>query len=341
MNSKILLLCIIFLFSTTFHALKSQSVPSSEENIPYLVTFGKDSKTAWGDEDFCQIFFFIIPKDEKKPVFIRVFDPETGGKFDEIKDKPDSKTKFSIFGGKGAYTDHDSINEQSTGQYNSGISIASKTNEQPTGHYNSGIPLASKTFDNQKEYDGKWFTFGPFNPSEGEYVEKYGGNIIKIIAEGSAGNDGNLYKYFLSTDPVNNIKVEGSNAVTFEYTFRLNDQQGNVSHIYPFVNRDVLSVEVHTYDYDYDGIVRIVSVSKKSELIIVSGDDQWASSRHKITDLEKNTSLDIQMIKTTGNKNNNVVFYITNQYNSRLPFFTSPIGGVPKYNYKIGVRPQR
>ena len=315
-----LLLSCLLIFNAGIVA--AQSVPSSEENIPYLVTFGKESMTSWGDDDFCQTFFFIIPKEEKKPIFIRVFDPDTGGDFDEIKEKADTKTRYSIFGGKGAFTNHDAVLEQ------------------PVGQYKSGTLLSTKIFDSNKDFNGKWYSFGPFNPTEGEYIEEHQGYVIKLIAEGISGNDGNLYKYFLSTDKDNNVKVEGANMFTFEYTFRLQNEAGSVSHIYPFVNKDVVSIKIHTFDFDNDGMVRIVSVAKKFEIINVSGDDHWKESLHKISDAEKNTSLDIQMIKRTASKDNNVVFYITNQYGNLLPFFTSPIGGAPKIGVNIGVRPK-
>ena len=32
----------------------AQQVPSVEENIPYLVTFGKAGSKSWGDPDFSQ-----------------------------------------------------------------------------------------------------------------------------------------------------------------------------------------------------------------------------------------------------------------------------------------------
>ncbi|MCD4711267.1 MAG: hypothetical protein K8R52_10495, partial [Bacteroidales bacterium] len=34
-----------------------QPVPNVEENIPYLMTFGEDAETSWGDDDFTQAFF--------------------------------------------------------------------------------------------------------------------------------------------------------------------------------------------------------------------------------------------------------------------------------------------
>ncbi|MEZ5000438.1 MAG: hypothetical protein R2744_07635 [Bacteroidales bacterium] len=39
----------------------AQPVPAWDENIPYLMTFGKDGKNpSWGDDDFSQTFFFKI-----------------------------------------------------------------------------------------------------------------------------------------------------------------------------------------------------------------------------------------------------------------------------------------
>src|SRR5512137_3012039 len=85
--------------------LSGQPVPGKDENIPFLVTFGKDGKTSWGDDDFYEIFFFTIPKDYKKPLYIRVFDPDCGGENDEIQGEFNTKTTFSVFGGKGVDPD--------------------------------------------------------------------------------------------------------------------------------------------------------------------------------------------------------------------------------------------
>ena len=71
---------------------------------------------------------------------------------------------------------------------------------QPTGNYKSGNLLGSKSFGDQPAYDQKWYTFGPFNPSEGEYVAMFDGYVFKVICDGIEGDDGNLYRYFLSTN---------------------------------------------------------------------------------------------------------------------------------------------
>jgi hypothetical protein len=196
--------------------------------------------------------------------------------------------------------------------------------------------LYTKVFDSNEIYDAEWYTFGPFNPSEGEFVNEYGGYIFKVICEGISGDDGNLYRYFLSTSPVENKPVEGGNAFTFEYTFRLSDDPANVAHLYPYVEENVVSITVKNFDFDNDGQLNIVSMAKKAELSRASGDNIWETTIHKIVDKEKKTTLDVQFIKSRKViRNNNVTLYVTNQYGGLLPVYTIPIGGTPQHNYKI------
>jgi hypothetical protein len=298
-----------------------QSAPAEDENIPYLMTFGKKAETSWGDDDFVQTFFFLIPEKFKKPVYIRVFDPDCGGEGDELNGTFDSETAFSVFGGKKCWSDE------------------AAQSPDPIGNYKSGNLLATKTFGVNSKYDQNWYTFGPFNPTEGEYVAKFGGNVLKIVAEGLTGDDGNMYRYFLSTSPDENKPIEGGNAFAYEYTFRMWDDPNQVSHIYPYIDDRTISVKLSNFDWDNDGFIRIVSVARKGQMEPVSDQDNWVSSEFKIIPEEKNSSLDIQMIKrkTGPLKNNNVVVNVRNQYGELLPFYTIPIGGVPKYKYSIGV----
>jgi hypothetical protein len=300
-----------------------QAVPAKEENIPYLVTFGKEAATSYGDDDFAQVFFFTIPKDFKKPIYIRVFDPDTGGGVDEKTGDFNTKTKFSLYGGKGCVT------EKSARQ------------TSPTGNFKSGNLLFTKSFGSESTYDQKWYTFGPFNPSEGEYSSDYFGYVFKLVCEGVSGNDGNLYKYFLSTSKTKNEPVEGGNAFTFEYSFRLHDDIKQVSHIYPYIDSKVISIKQSNFDWDADGAIKIYSVATLSYPVKVSGNDKWQTSQYFIKTAEKGKSLDIRFQKhiTKKVRNNNVVFYVTNQYGEFLPFYTVPIGGVPKFKGSATVKP--
>ncbi len=311
-------LLLFLLFGLVLH-VSGQPVPAEVENIPHLVTFGNKAATSWGDDDFCNIFFFIIPKDHDGPVYIRVYDPDCGGDIDEINGVFDTKTEFSVYGGEGCWTD----------------------DIDPTGTFKKGNLLAYKVFKTQVKYDKKWYTFGPFNPTEGEYADKFQGYIIKIIALGVDGDDGNLYNYYLSTDPNKNVPVEGGDAFTYEYGFRLWNDTVNISHIYPYVDSRVVSIKQTNFDWDDDGEIRTVTVARLYQLNKVSGQDEWAESEFKIFDKEKNTSFDFQFIKKKYPmvRNNNVVISVRNQYGELLPFHTVPIGGVPKFQYGAAAKP--
>lgn len=302
--------------------LMSQQAPAEDENIPYLVTFGADAEKSWGDDDFCQILFFLVPASYSDPFYIRVYDPDTGGELDELKGEFNTTIKISIYGGKGAWSNED----------------ARKI--EPEGNYKSGNMLASRSFDKNNRFDEEWYTFGPFIQQEGEFVEKLGGYAFKVIIQGTDGDDGNLYKFFMSINKNENRPIEGGNVFTYEYTFRLSNNQNNVSQIYPFLDDKVTSVKILNYDWDNDGFIRVVSVSKRGELCTISNDNDWKENEFLITKNELNTSMEIQFIKNNAIliKNNNVVVIVQNQYGESLPFYVIPIGGRPVYNPSLRMK---
>jgi hypothetical protein len=304
-------------------ACQAQPVPAGDENIPYLMTFGGDGETSWGDDDFSQTFFFKVPLTYSEPFYIRVYDPDVGGDVDEINGAWDTRMSYSIYGGKGSWSDDDA----------KGI--------QPTGNYRSGTLLASKVFGMDDRYDDNWYTFGPFNPTEGELVEEFGGYVFKIICEGMSGDDGNLYRYFLSTDPDDNNPIEDGNAFTYEYSFRMWNNSDNVSHIYPYIDTATIFVKQVNFDWDDDGVIRVASRVRRGQLATTSNEDNWVESKLSINEEEINSSLDFQFIKKKSPlvRNNNVVISVENQYGEYLEFFTIPIGGVPVYNPNIVARP--
>lgn len=310
---------------TTFIALAgpafrafAQVTPNEVENIEFIVTFGDDGETSWGDHDFLQVYFFVLPETQSQPFYIRIFDPDTGGKWDELKGKADTRVKYSFFGGKGAYSEPDSIDF---------------TKEEA---YRGGSLIWSRVFDHSPRYDDQWYAIGPFSPLQGEYMEAEKAYYFKMIAEGLSGDDGNLYKYAISLRPDDNIEAPGANAFTFSYTMRLPDDPAKVSHIYPFINSDVVAINIHNFDFDHGGKMYLYSVSKNRHPIRTGGDDVWETSRHKIDPEELNSTIDIQIVNN-GLKNNNIEIVITNEYNKPVPFYTVPIGGPPKYKYKATV----
>ena len=291
---KKLFLVALFLFSVTAgpNMAVAQSVPPANSNIPFLVTFGKQASKNYGVDEH-----------------------------DEIYNGVNTKTKFSVYGGKGCWSDPDA---QLT---------------EPTGNYKAGTLLDSRSFGESDKYDNEWYSFGPLDPKEGEYIEEFKGYVFKIIAEGTEGDDGNLYRYFFSRGPNANIAIEGANAFGYEWTFRMPAERNAVCHLYPYINDDVVSIQQLNFDWDDDGIIKIVSYEKKGEWVEMSNEANWKSSTHQILPTERNSSLDIQFVKTKekAKANNNVCFSFKNQYGEFMRFYTIPIGGVQRFKYSNGL----
>jgi hypothetical protein len=311
-------LASVGVFLTVTLSVLSQPVPGDVENVPYLMTFGRDGKTSWGDDDFSQTFFFSIPVDQKQPFYIRVFDPDTGGEHDEINGIWNTRMLYSVYGGAGCHS----------GEEAKGI--------DPKGNYKSGTLLFSRAFAQDKVYDNKWYTFGPINPTEGEFSEEWNSYIFKIVCDGLSGDDGNTYRYFLSREQNANRPIQGANAFTYEYTFRMWNDTTNVMHIYPFVDTACIFVKIWNFDWDNDGTILVVSEVRQGQLLKISGEDDWVEERITVLPEEKNRSYDFQFHKRKDFlvRNNNVVVRVANQYDEFLPFFIAPIGGVPVYKIK-------
>ena len=135
------ILSVILLALVTCLSGYAQEVPGPDENIPFLITFGPDGRvTSWGDDDFSQTFFFTIPVDYKDPFYIRIYDADIGGKTDELNNFWNTRMVYSVYGGKGCYTDPDA----------KGIT--------PGGNYKSGTLLATRAFGMDNKLDERWFT---------------------------------------------------------------------------------------------------------------------------------------------------------------------------------------
>ncbi len=312
-----LFFCLLLFSAIT--AVVAQPIPSKYNNIEFLQTFGNKASAAWGDDDYVQTNFVAVPLDYKQPLYIRIFDANCGGAHDQINGTYNTKTKFTVYGGNGAYSNED----------------ARKIN--PVNNYDSGVLLYTKVFDNSPEFDNNWFTFGPINPSEGEFDKELNAHVFKIITEGISGDDGNMYNYYISTSGTDNKPIEGLNTFAYEISFRMQPSaEQKQIHIYPFVDKQVVSITQNNFDFDNLGFVRLTSVAKKVNIQEASLDGTWAKTLAKITEAELNTSLDYCIVNTS-TKTNDATLYFVNQYGKAIPFFTTPIGGLPKYKYKINI----
>lgn len=303
----------------------AQAVPNPGEKIESLVTFGPQAPTSNGDDDFTQAFFFLVPATERQPLYIRVFDPDCGGQLDARVGQFNTRTEFSLYGGVGTH---------------SGPGATDPRPARPAAPP-GGRLLRRQAFGSEPAYDGKYFNFGPLNPLEGELVPQFQGYVYKVVVRGLSGNDGNLYRFFLSSSPSQNVPIIGGNAFTYEYCFRIPAAPPTgrpvTVHLYPFANEHVVSIKQSNFDLDNLVKLTIFSIAKNGHEALVSGDNQWVSSVLPIVSKEHGLSLDFRLVSKAPTFND-VVFYVTDQYDAALPFFAVPLGGPPRYQYDIDMK---
>lgn len=296
----------------------AQQFPSTEEGFAWMITFGKQGVTSWGDDDFSQTFFFVVPPAQKKPIYIRVLDPDCGGANDELKGDANTTTKFSIYGGKGA------------------VSHPDVQSGNPVGQYDAGTLLAEQSFGVSSRTDGQWYKFGPFNPTEGEMSPQFGGYVFKIIVNGVSGDDGNVYRFFLSDMPDVNRSVQSGNGFTFEYCLRLPDDRVTC-HLYSWVPQGVVSIQQSNFDWDEDGTIKLYSPAKAGLSANTSKEDDWAKTQFPVESSEINSFIDFRLDCKGSVNNNNVVLRVANQFGTSLPFVSIPIGGGLAYRPDIKI----
>jgi hypothetical protein len=80
----------------------------------------------------------------------------------------------------------------------------------------------------------------------------------------------------------------------------------------------------------------VISVARQGSDVLTSGEDLWANDELRVQEEELKASMDFRFVKArTLVKNNNVVVNVRNQYGETMPFYTIPIGGVPKYKGEV------
>ncbi|EGV31925.1 PKD domain containing protein [Thiorhodococcus drewsii AZ1] len=163
-----------------------------------LVTFGPEAHPGKGDDDFTEVVYIQVPDTAPAPLFLRVWDPDLGGAEDEPNGLWNGRTRFSLFGGEGAF-----------GQ-------AGPTAD-PAVWRSAGHLLGQAEFGEDASTDGRWETLVRFSPDQGERVGEL--RVFRLVVEGVAGDDGNLYDLAVSSDADSNRSVEGPRLLDYRPTF--------------------------------------------------------------------------------------------------------------------------
>ncbi|WP_187971090.1 PKD domain-containing protein [Aquibium microcysteis] len=220
---------------------------------PHLVVFGPLARVNEGDHDFRQVVRVMVPADAGR-IHLRVFDPDTGGAFDEAKGGYDSAIRFSLFGaGARAVIQRD------------GDGVPQERVE--------GTPLGTIDFGTDATADGRWATLFSAEASSG--IEAAGGREFMLVVEGLSGNDGNVFDVAVSSSDARNEAIDGARLSTLIPTIQVPAGR-DLGEMRFTVPADATAVRVENFDaaggrITYGGPFR-------SRVLAASGKNEWRGS---------------------------------------------------------------
>ena len=277
-----------------------------------LVTYGANAQTIEGDDDFKQVIFFTIPKTTRsKRLYLRIFDPDVGGAWDQQYGEWDSQTRFRLYGGQGAYT-----------------APTVRTPFPDEVDRLAGELIADATFGVDKFSDNKWFTYANFAPVQGEKVRET--SIFKLVVEGVKGDDGNIFEVAVSTHPKRNDPPDGLKIINYCPTMRL-PAIGVHAELRFSVPEKVREITVH--NFDLAGAYMTIQTRFRSELTITPSDQgKWAEDKVVLEEDETGT---LAALTYQGGYEmpNDATFYVTDEKGEALPIL------LPVYVLKRNSRP--
>ncbi len=276
-------------------------VPPEESKIRYLYVFGEDGKLSYGATKGPQVVFLKIPASYTGDINVSVYDPDIGGSVDEKSGKWNTETRFSIFGGKKAYT-----------------SIAGVTGAKVEDFYQGALIQAEK-FSEDKKYDKKFFHFSPLSVSQGEKVGDF--VYFKVVAEGLAGNDNNVF--YLEVSP------ETTEAFAYSLNLRLSERRGTKMALYPEIPQGANSIVEYNFDLDTSGgNIELFSASK-AYAIKGSQTGMWANTKIDVPKKDAGKRWVYEITKAT-QPNANMVMYFASSDGNAIPVYFTPGDSGPK-----------
>ena len=206
-----------------------------------------------------------MPADLEDRLYLRVFDPDTGGDHDLVYGgSEDTETRYALFGGEGA------------------LSAVAGSAAPSAEELASGEPIGEASVAASAALDGHWQTIVSFLPEQGELVG--GRRVFRLQVEGLAGNDANLYAATLSLRDRRNLAPDGLEIVAFAPTVRVPDDD-SITELRFVVPEDAERLTVHNFDAA-NGEVTLAS-ALRSVPLAASGQNEWRESEVEMLEREQ------------------------------------------------------
>ncbi len=281
---------------------------------PLLVTYGPQAGTREGDPDYRQVIYLSVPNNVKDRLFLRVFDPDAVGDHDLIYGRPNTLTRFTLFGGAGAF-----------------VGPTEGSVIEPIVPAKGGTQIGSEEFADDETTDGQWQTLFAVDPRRGDPV---GDRIVfRLDVEGMEGNDGNIYDVTLSLRDRRNLLPDGLRIFSFQPTVRVLDSK-TLTEIRYQTPKEGGTLVVGNFDAAH-GRLHVTS-RFESKKLIQSGQDNWRATTLPISPGERGAK---GAVTAAGGREmpNDITLLLSDQENRLLPFDLPPRSFVPNRRPRIAV----
>ncbi len=282
------------------------AAPGLGDQPPMMTVYGRNSKTLEGDHDFRQVIFFSVPASHTERLYLRVFDPDAGGTLDTVFGSSwpiegDTKTRFAVFGGDGAF-----------------VANVSVTGSPLATELSAGTILVEETFDLDETADGQWRTIALLDPAMGDLVD--GARVFRLLVEGIAGNDGNLFSVAMSSEVGRNQTIEGTRIFSFLPTVRVPNENDVIELSFP-IPAGAKILRVNNFDASFG---RAVFTSRfRSVELATSGQNEWNASEFALRVDEQGT---VAALVFSGGREmpNDLTFHVSTSAGALLPVNLPP-----------------
>ena len=271
----------------------------------FFSSFGSDAPISYGRFSDIQAFYFDIPETETRPVYLRIFDIEVGGRYDEKHGNFDTKTRFVILGGNSANT-----------------IIGGKTSiGRENLSYSPDDVLYERTFGQDRQVDGKWFNLRQLDLDLG-YNTGTGFVRYILLVQSLDGDDSNFFDLALSYSKTAKVPVPNAKSYVYSLSLKIpsltmygwDSYEGQIK-IPTEMNT---SINIATFDMD-DVPMNLTVPYQGSRKLLTSGDGVWISNNIPI----RNPAPDREIAFNFFGRdfNNTFGLLVTNQDNVPLPIF--------------------
>ncbi len=291
-----------------FAGLWSVSAQLPGQN-PTLITYGPDAPSVEGDPDHVQVLYLQVPEATTGDLFLRIFDADTFGEYDQVSPTGETQVRFTVYGGAGAYT-----------------APTARTPTPIAADLEAGTRLATQTFGASSALNDTWHTMASFAPTQGELTDGY--YTFKLVVQGVSGGGGNAFDVTASQRTNRDVVPPGMRLFSYSPTVRV--PTADVVTEMRFVPVDTDVVMVHNFDAA-GGDVN-VETAFRALSVTASGQNEWRESSVSLAGNELGQPAAVSFGGGSETPNDGT-FYLLDRTGQALPI------GIPILTWRPNRRP--